>query len=76
MAGLIDEIEAGGLSDLAVSLAAADKFAVKRETAHLDSTSFHVDGTYGKSEPGAIEITYGYSRDHRPDLKQFIMNLR
>ena len=68
----LDEIEAGGLSELflAVSLAAADKFEVKRETAHLDSTSFHVDGTYGNSEPGAIEITYGYSRDHRPDLKQ------
>ena len=23
----------------------------------------------------SIEITYGYSRDHRPDLKQFMMNL-
>ena len=22
-----------------------------------------------------IKITYGYSRDHRPDLKQFVMNL-
>ncbi|MBE9047248.1 hypothetical protein IQ255_23085 [Pleurocapsales cyanobacterium LEGE 10410] len=22
-----------------------------------------------------IEITYGYSRDHRADLKQFVMNL-
>jgi transposase len=26
-------------------------------------------------EPGVVEITYGYSRDHRPDLKQFVMNL-
>lgn len=26
-------------------------------------------------EPVPIEITYGYSRDHRPDLKQFVMNL-
>lgn len=25
--------------------------------------------------PQAIEITYGYSRDHRPDLKQFIIEL-
>ncbi len=25
--------------------------------------------------PQAIEITYGYSRDHRPDLKQFIIDL-
>jgi transposase len=27
------------------------------------------------SEPQAIHITYGYSRDHRPDLKQFIVDL-
>lgn len=27
------------------------------------------------TEPQEIEITYGYSRDHRPDLKQFIINL-
>lgn len=26
-------------------------------------------------DPVPIEITYGYSRDHRPDLKQFVMNL-
>lgn len=25
--------------------------------------------------PNPIEITYGYSRDHRPDLKQFIVDL-
>jgi hypothetical protein len=28
-----------------------------------------------KVSTGVIEITYGYSRDHRPDLKQFMMNL-
>jgi transposase len=25
--------------------------------------------------PQAIEMTYGYSRDHRPGLKQFIIEL-
>jgi transposase len=25
--------------------------------------------------PAPITMTYGYSRDHRPDLKQFVMNL-
>jgi transposase len=25
--------------------------------------------------PIPIQITYGYSRDHRPDLKQFILDL-
>jgi transposase len=28
-----------------------------------------------KTAPVPIRITYGYSRDHRPDLKQFILNL-
>lgn len=27
------------------------------------------------NSPQAINITYGYSRDHRPDLKQFIIDL-
>ena len=74
---VLDEVYAAGLSELflEISLAAANKFGVKQETAHLDSTSFHVDGAYESSEPGVIEITYGYSRDHRPDLKQFMMNL-
>jgi transposase len=26
-------------------------------------------------EPGTIHITHGYSRDHRPDLKQFMVDL-
>ena len=77
LGNVLDELYAAGTSELflEISLAAAEKFEIKRETAHLDSTSFHVDGAYEVSEPGAIEITYGYSRDHRPDLKQFMMNL-
>jgi hypothetical protein len=69
------------LSDLFLSirLQAEQRFEVKIETAHLDSTSFHVDGEYedtaDTSEPEAVKITYGYSRDHRPDLKQFVLNL-
>ena len=56
---------------------AARKFGVKLDSLHLDSSSFHVHGEYAISgvqpteAPRAIEITYGYSRDHRPDLKQF-----
>ena len=77
LGNVLDELSAAGLSELflEISLAAANKFEVKREIAHLDSTSFHVDGEYKNPEPGVIEITYGYSRDHRPDLKQFMMNL-
>ncbi len=43
---------------------------------HLDSTSFHVDGEYqSDTDAQGIRITQGYSRDHRPDLNQVILNL-
>jgi transposase len=74
---VLDDLHEAGLSEtfLGISLKAVAKYEVKVETGHIDSTSFHVDGEYGKEEEGSIEITHGYSRDHRPDLKQFMMNL-
>ena len=45
---------------------------------HLDSTSFHVDGRYNSDEDPAeqvVHITKGYSRDHRPDLNQVMLEL-
>lgn len=45
---------------------------------HLDTTSFHVDGQYNsETEPEAevIHITRGYSRDHRADLNQVVLEL-
>ncbi len=46
--------------------------------AHLDSTGFHTDGQYNSAEEpqdGVIHITQGYSRDHRPDLNQVVLQL-
>ena len=45
------------------------------EVAHLDSTSFSVTGSYETSEPSVIDVTYGFSKDHRPDLKQSMLAL-
>ena len=43
---------------------------------HLDSTSFHVDGEYQSDDDAQhIQLTKGYSRDHRPELNQVILNL-
>ena len=46
---------------------------------HLDSTSFHYDGVEKLSDGGddihPIQITKGYSRDHRPELNQVVLNL-
>lgn len=44
--------------------------------AHLDSTSFHPEGHNAQEqEEGVIHITKGYSRDHRPDLNQVVLQL-
>ncbi len=72
-----------------VAMQAVQRFGVSVSHCHLDSTSFGLDGEYppvnrsevvgeGEEEataPQAIEICQGYSRDHRPDLKQFLLNL-
>jgi transposase len=59
-------------------------FGVKADQIHVDTTSFSVSGEYAvaaprAAEPGAeptiIAITYGYSRDHREDLKQWMLAL-
>ena len=74
---VLDDLHEVGLTEtfLGISMKAVEKYEVKVETGHVDSTSFHVDGEYANQKEGSIEITHGYSRDHRPDLKQFMMNL-
>ena len=43
---------------------------------HLDTTSFSLHGAYeDSSTEQMIEVTHGYSKDHRPDLKQVMMSL-
>jgi transposase len=43
---------------------------------HLDTTSFSLSGEYvPEHDEQAISITYGYSKDHRPDLKQAVLEL-
>src|SRR4028119_2480507 len=34
-----------------------------------------ISSTNSQISPVPVKITYGYSRDHRPDLKQFILDL-
>jgi len=43
---------------------------------HLDTTSFSLTGEYiPDRDEHAICLTYGYSKDHRPDLKQAVLEL-
>jgi len=61
-----------------IAATAAQRLGLAPTFVHLDSTSFHVDGRYNsEEEPEAevIHITRGYSRDHRPDLNQVMLEL-
>jgi transposase len=61
-----------------IATTAAQRLGVRPTFAHLDSTSFHVDGHYNSAEePDAhvIHIIRGYSRDHRADLNQVMLDL-
>ena len=67
---------------LSLCLSAVKRYGLSCERAHLDATSLSLTGAYLKSgEAVAVEgtvpikICHGYSRDHRRDLKQFVMNL-
>jgi len=80
LARALDRIYAYGPTQLYAQLAAqtVQRLGLLCRFGHLDSTSFHVDGDYNSTieEPeGVIRITQGYSRDHRPDLNQVVLQL-
>jgi transposase len=75
---MLDEVSDYGASRLFGEIA----FEVALENdllgsiARLDSTSLSVEGQYDRDDGGeVIKLTYGHSKDHRPDLKQAVMSL-
>jgi transposase len=63
----------------ACAVRAAQVFGLDKRYVHFDTTSMSVYGEYvPPEEPQAqappFRITYGYSKDKRPDLKQFILS--
>jgi transposase len=77
----LDWLYAHDLTKLFAGLArrARQIFGITAEQVHVDTTSFSVSGEYGQVEKAegeaVIAITYGYSRDHRADLKQWMLAL-
>lgn len=74
----LDSLYEYGVSNLYQQLgeAVVTKLGLATEALHLDSTSFHYDGQATEDdEPRHIRIARGYSRDHRPELNQVILNL-
>jgi transposase len=76
----LDTLYAYGVTELYSLLAAtaAERLGLAPQLVHLDSTSFHGDGRYNSDhapDGQVVHITRGYSRDHRPDLNQVMLEL-
>lgn len=80
----LDKIFGVGVTNLftKIVLKATAIFGIEKSSKHLDSTSISVQGKYKEriedeedEKTTAIKIKFGYSRDKRPDLKQFMLNM-
>ena len=83
MGRALDAVFEYGITELFASISshALRVFGIEVSYAHLDSTSISLQGEYAVEaldegdEPKPIRITYGYSKDHRPDLKQAVLGI-
>jgi len=78
----LDQIHGYGCTNLFSQLTpvVCKKLGLTCRFAHMDSTDFHLDGVYNSEHPPpeqakVLHLTKGYSRDHRPDLNQVVLNL-
>ena len=74
----LDEVYGYGcdllFSELALAVCAQEGIDLRFH--HLDTTSFSLSGEYvPDSDEQAMRITHGYSKDHRPDLTQAVLEL-
>jgi transposase len=76
---VLDQLYEVGVTEVFAYVAshAIAVMGIDTNVVHLDSTSFSLEGEYElvESDDQAIRVTHGYSRDHRPDLKQVVLSL-
>ncbi|MGA8164978.1 MAG: IS1634 family transposase [Waddliaceae bacterium] len=78
LARALDDIAEYGASKLFAEVAfeVAQDHNLLSMTNHLDTTSLSVHGEYDVEDNSeVIEVTHGFSKDHRPDLKQVVLSL-
>lgn len=87
----LDDIHTYGCTELYAGLVPqiCKILGLESGSVHMDTTDFHVDGVYNSRKEAAqegeeeeegeekrvIQLRQGYSRDHRPDLNQVVLNL-
>jgi transposase len=63
-----------------ISMRALDYFKINRRHVSFDTTSVSVQGDYlsyseQRDDEDVMKIVHGHSKDHRPDLKQFLVKM-
>lgn len=80
----LDDLQQGGVTEMFATIAsdALKAYGIEPEYAHVDSSTISLTGEYESAYAvgmcktyEAVEVKHGYSRDHRPDLKQVVVNL-
>ena len=80
VARTLDQLYAVGTQKIfsSLSVSAIKVFGIETNHVHYDTTSASVYGEYAASDAadtdGLVRITYGHSKDKRPDLKQFLLS--
>lgn len=73
----LDRLYDAGVSKVYGNVSATIRahYEIVSKVAHSDTTSINVWGEYlsDYQNDGGMDITYGYSKDKRPDLKQFML---
>jgi transposase len=80
----LDELFQAGITELFARVAqkAVETYQLDVAFAHTDTSSFSLSGEYesevaqeAERVRGAVKVRHGYSKDHRPDLKQVVVTL-
>ncbi|RJS82056.1 IS1634 family transposase [Methanophagales archaeon] len=75
----LDKLYRAGTEGIFMQIAANAYGEYSGRFLHNDTTSMSLQGEYeheeGNIDAVPVQITHGYSRDHRPDLKQFVISL-
>jgi len=73
---VLDKIHQTGTQKIfsAIAQNAVNVFEIDARRVHFDTTSVSVYGDYDYTDE-PFNITYGHSKDKRPDLKQFLISL-
>ena len=77
LARALDQLfEADRASLLTVLMVRAiECFQIDTSQIHNDSTSVKFSGAYEQQDPKGLQLLHGFSKDHRPDLKQLVYSL-